>query len=146
MQNRRTTLTVMIISAALGLALGASARADEVDKATQEALKGIISQQLEAFGKDDAVTAESFAAPGIKERFPDPKDFVAMVRQSYAPLIQPRSTHFDETGSNALGPMQKVTVIDHDGNAWTAVYTFEQVDGQWRISGCALVREQSTTI
>ena len=139
---------IALVLAAAGLSMGGAgaATADEVDKATQEALKGIITQQIEAFGHEDPDTAESFAAPGIKARFPDPKDFLAMVHKSYAPLIHPRSTHFDETGTTGGGPMQKVTIVDSEGGAWTAVYTFEQVDGQWRISGCILVKEQSTTI
>ena len=139
---RRTTLALL----ALGMACTRAAAADEPDAATQSAMQAVISQQLDALGHDDAEKAESFAAPGIKTKFPDPKDFVAMVHNSYAPLIQPRSTHFDKAGSNALGPMQAVTIVDKEGGAWTAIYTFEQVDGQWRINGCALVKEQSTTI
>lgn len=120
--------------------------ADDLDKATQDSLQQIITQQLDAFAHDDAEKAESFAAPGIKSKFPDPKDFVAMVHQSYAPLFQPRSTHFEKADTTAMGPLQSVTIVDRDGGAWTAVYTFEQVDGQWRINGCALVKEDSTTI
>jgi hypothetical protein len=123
-----------------------TARAEDIDATTRDNLRSIITQQLEAFGRDDAATAESFAAPGIRLRWPDPKDFAAMVRQSYAPLINPRSTHFDETGSTGLGPMQKMTIIDHDGSAWTAVYSFEQVDGQWRINGCVLVHQLGTDV
>lgn len=140
--HRLSRIAVTLIVAALAR----PASAEDVDKATQDSLQQIISQQLEAFAHDDAEKAESFAAPGIKSKFPDPKDFVAMVHQSYAPLFQPRSTHFDKTGTTAAGPLQSVTIVDRDGGAWTAVYTFEQVDGQWRISGCALVKEDSTTI
>ncbi len=122
------------------------ALADDLDKATQTSLHDVITQQLDALGHDDAVKAESFASPGIRARFPDPKDFTAMVHNAYGALIQPRSTHFDQASSTALGPMQQVTIVDKDGGVWTALYTFEQVDGQWRISGCALVKEQSTTI
>ncbi|WP_131116921.1 DUF4864 domain-containing protein [Lichenihabitans psoromatis] len=122
------------------------ARAADLDAATQATLRSIITQQINAFGRDDADAAESFAAPGIRSKFPNAKDFNAMVHQSYAPLIHPRSTHFDEAGQTALGPLQKVTIVDADGGVWTAVYTFEQVDGMWRITGCALVKEQGTTI
>ncbi len=135
--------------AALGALIFASlslhaARADGFDKATQDALQTVITQQLDAFGRDDAVTAQSFAAPSIKQRFPDASAFNAMVHQSYAPLIRPKSTHFEQAGSTALGPIEKVTIVDDKGQVWTAIYSFEQVDGQWRINGCTLVREQST--
>lgn len=139
-----------LLSGALGVSLlvlaATAGRAEEVDKAAKDSFKSIITQQIDAFTHDDATTAESFAAPGIQARFPDPKDFVEMVKRAYSPLVGPRSTHFDETDTNSFGPMQKVTVVDHDGGVWTAVYTFEQVDGQWRITGCSLVKEQSTTI
>ena len=138
--------TLTVTAAAALLAGAVPARADEVDTATQNKLQQVITDQLDAFAHDDADRAESFAAPGIKQHFPDAKDFVAMVRQGYAPLFQPRSTHFEKTGSTALGPIQAVTIVDRDGVAWTALYTFEQVDGQWRINGCVLVKEQSTTI
>lgn len=141
--NRWCLLTAALMAAA---AARPAAAADDLDKATQDTLQQIISQQLDAFAHEDAEKAESFAAPGIKSKFPDPKDFVAMVHQSYGALFQPRSTHFDKAGTSAMGPLQSVTIVDHDGAAWTAVYTFEQVDGQWRINGCALVKEDSTTI
>lgn len=140
--NRWVGVATVLIAAAVAR----PASADDLDKATQDTLQQIIAQQLDAFAHEDAEKAESFAAPGIRAKFPDPKDFVAMVHQSYAPLFQPRSTHFEKSGSTATGPLQSVTIVDHEGSAWTAVYTFEQVDGQWRISGCALVKEDSTTI
>lgn len=148
-QGRTMTGLIRNVTAAavaILLASLASARADEIDKATQDQLQKVITDQLDAFAHEDADRAESFAAPGIKQHFPDAKDFVAMVHQAYAPLFQPRSTHFDKTGSTALGPIQAVTIVDRDGQAWTALYTFEEVEGQWRINGCVLVKEQSTTI
>lgn len=140
--NRWAAAAAVVIA----MAVVRPASADELDKATQDSLQQIITQQLDAFAHDDAEKAESFAAPGIKAKFPDPKDFVAMVHQSYAPLFQPRSTRFEKAGSTAMGPLQSVSIVDREGGAWTAVYTFEQVDGQWRINGCALVKEASTTI
>lgn len=140
--NRWVAIALIVGSAAVAM----PASADDLDKSTQDSLQNIIAQQLDAFAHEDAEKAESFAAPGIRAKFPDPKDFVAMVHQSYAPLFQPRSTHFTTSSSSAVGPAQSVTIVDRAGSAWTAVYTFEQVDGQWRINGCALVKEDSTTI
>ena len=122
-----------------------SAQAADVDQAVQKEMQTIITQQLDALGRDDAATAQSFAAPGIKTKFPDPQGFSDMVHNAYAPLIRPRSTHFDAAGETAVGPLQNVTIVDSKGQVWTAVYTFEQVEGQWRINGCVLIRAQSTT-
>ncbi|HEX4766324.1 MAG TPA: DUF4864 domain-containing protein [Lichenihabitans sp.] len=115
------------------------------DKADGAAFQTVITAQLDAIAHDDAATAQSFASPGIKQKFPDPAGFLAMVKQSYAPLVKPRSTHFDMAGDTGLGPMERVTIIDSSGVVWTAVYTFEQVDGQWRITGCSLLKAPDTT-
>lgn len=133
-------LTILAFAAATG-----GAWAEGVDKATQDAFQSIITRQIDAFGRDDAVTAHSFAAPSIKRMFPDAGAFNSMVHQSYAPLIHPRSTHFEGAETTATGPVEKVTIVDDKGQVWTAVYTFEQVDGEWRINGCVLLRDQSTT-
>ena len=145
-QNKVERMAAVVAVAGLLTAVGLPAASQEVSKPTQAALASVITQQIAAFGRDDGAAAESFAVPAFKDKYPDPKDFVAMVHQSYAPLVHPRSTHFDETTETARGPLQKVTVVDSDGAVWTALYSFEQVDGQWRINGCALVKDKSTVI
>ena len=126
--------SIVVIAAAIGFGSGA-ARAEAPSPVTP--IQSVIAAQIEAFGRDDAAGAHQFASPGIKMRFPDPNAFLAMVKQSYAPLIHPRSTHFD--GSDP-GPVQKLTIVDSAGVVWTALYTLEQVDGQWRITGCSLLK------
>lgn len=115
------------------------------DKPDGAALQAVITAQIDAIGRGDAVAAHGFASPGIKQKFPDPAQFLDMVRQSYAPLVHPKSTHFDSTGDAGLGPIEKVTIVDSAGVVWTAVYTFEQVDGEWRITGCALLKAPDTS-
>ena len=115
------------------------------DKPDGPALEKVISAQIDAIGRGDAAAAHSFASPGIQQKFPDPQQFLGMVKQSYGALVKPKSTHFDAAGDTGLGPMEKVTIIDATGVVWTAVYTFEQVDGQWRITGCALVKAPDTS-
>lgn len=109
-------------------------------EATGQAFETIITAQIDAFGRGDAAAAHAFASPGIQSKFPDPNQFLSMVRQSYGALIHPRSTRFEPPERSALGPVQKVTIIDGAGVAWTAVYSFEQVDGVWRITGCVLIK------
>ena len=104
-----------------------------------------ITSQIDAFDKGDADKAESFASPGIKSMFPDASAFYGMVKQSYAPLVHPRSTHFEPTVTAEGGTIQHVTVVDSEGVVWTAVYAMEKVDGHWAISGCTLVKSKETT-
>lgn len=108
-------------------------------------IQATITSQIDAFGQGDATKAESFAAPGIKTMFPDADAFLGMVKESYAPLIHPRSTHFDATVTSSMGTVQHVTVVDTQGVVWTAVYSLEKVDGRWAISGCVLVKSPETS-
>ena len=129
-----------------GLAAPSQGEPEAFDARTRGELQGIITKQLAAFGRDDASEAESFASPHLKERFPDPANFFAMVKENYAALLKPRSTHFEETSDSPHGPLQKMTVVAADGTVWTAVYAFERVDGEWRISGCGLMKQESQDI
>ena len=134
--------TVAIVVALVGLA-APSARAGDFDAATREAIKSVVSQQLEAFNRGDGSAAEAFAAPGIREKFPDPAKFLDMVKTNYAALLHPRSTQFVGLEDSPHGPLQKVTLIAADGTVWSAIYSFEKVDGEWRINGCGLAEDKS---
>ena len=80
----------------------------------------VITTQIDAFGRDDAAQAESFASEGIKSKFPDATSFLGMVKQSFPALVHPRSTHFEPTMTSDSGTVQKVTVVDANGGVWTA--------------------------
>lgn len=138
-------LTVGLVGPSDAVAVAAEGGAPSA-AATRDELQSIISRQLAAFGREDAVEAESFASPQLRDRFPDPSGFLAMVKENYAALVKPRSTHFDETSDSPHGPLQKVTVVANDGTVWIAVYAFERVGGDWRISGCGLMKQESQDI
>ena len=132
-------LSLAVIPSLMLIGLPPSARAADAD------VQATITAQIDAFNQDDAVKAESFASQGIRDMFPDPNAFLGMVKKSYAPLIHPRSTHFDTASDSDAGTVQHVTVVDKDGAVWTAVYTLTKVDGRWAISGCVLVKSPDTT-
>ena len=115
------------------------------DAGADPEIQTVITTQIDAFGRDDAAQAESFASEGIKSKFPDASSFLGMVKQSYPALVHPRSTHFEPTMTSDSGTVQKVTVVDANGGVWTAVYTLEKVDGHWVISGCALLKTPETS-
>lgn len=128
---------------AAALALAGPVRAG--DAAADPDVQAVITSQIDAFNAGDAARAESFASPAIRTLFPDASSFFGMVKQGYAPLIHPRSTHFEPTVTSDKGTVQHVTVVDAAGVVWTAVYTLEKVDGHWAISGCVLVKSPETT-
>jgi hypothetical protein len=129
------------------LALGvATAAAEPVDPAEQAALRAVVSQQIDAFNREDGAAAIAFAAPAIKDKFTDATTFLDMVHKGYAPLLHARSVDFGTVTETSAGPAQAVAIVAADGMLWRGLYTFEKVDGAWRISGCVLAQDASTPI
>jgi ketosteroid isomerase-like protein len=109
----------------------------------QGAIRGVISDQLDAFLADDAARAYSHASPGIRQLFPGEERFMGMVRRGYAPVYRSRSREFLDLRQTPLGPEQEVLLIDANGQEWLALYTMEQQpDGSWKIAGVRLVRQE----
>ena len=121
---------------ALLFALAPASAADDV-----AAAQSVIRAQEQAFGKDDAAAAYSYASPTIKEFFPGADIFMSMVENNYAPVYRHKSFEFGE-GRAADGQIaQRVHIIDANGDAWEALYTLErQSDGSLKITGCTLLK------
>ena len=122
--------------------LAALAQAPAVAPEDAAAVKKVIEAQLDAFRKDDAARAFSYATPGIRLTFGTAENFMAMVRTQYAVVYRPHSVTF-------LAPMpatrdylvQPVRLTDGEGRAWVALYPMERgSDGVWRTNGCQLRR------
>jgi hypothetical protein len=141
----RAFLQILAPALALAAVTTVVAPSRAVEARADPEIETMISAQIEAFGHDDAATAESFASPGIKTMFPEPDAFLGMVKKSYPALVHPRSTHFEPTSTSDAGTEQKVTVVDGNGAVWTAVYRLEKVDGHWAISGCTLLKTPETS-
>jgi Domain of unknown function (DUF4864) len=126
---------VLIVALLIGLASPAGS-ADDI-----AAAQGIIRSQVEAFGHDDAAAAYSFAAPAIKDMFPQADIFLSMVQRSYAPVYRHRSFEFGEARAADGQIAQRVHIIDADGVPWEALYTLEhEPDGSLKITGCVLLK------
>jgi len=106
------------------------------------AAQSVIRAQEQAFARDDAFTAYSFAAPAIRNIFAAADIFMAMVRHAYAPVYRHRSFEFGVTTHLADGRIeQRVHIIDADGVAWEALYSLElQADGSLKITACVLTQ------
>jgi Domain of unknown function (DUF4864) len=130
-------MRAFVLLAALLIALAAPARAaDNVTTA-----QSVIRSQVEALGRDDAAAAYGYAAPGIKNLFPEADVFLSMVRNSYAPVYRHKSFEFGEAKVTDGVIAQRVHIIDADGVPWDALYTLEQEpDGSLKISGCVLLK------
>jgi hypothetical protein len=126
----------MLLAALLiGLASPACA-ADDI-----AAAQSVIRSQVEAFSRDDAAAAYSYAAPAIKGIFPQADIFMSMVQQGYAPVYRHKSFEFGEARVADGTIAQRVHIIDANGEAWEALYTLEQQpDGSLKITGCSLLK------
>ena len=112
------------------------------DAPPEDALRAreVVAQQLMAFAQDDAPRAYALADPGLQRRYPDPNQFLAMVRVRYPMVHRPVTVLFlkaETAGSDAL---QRVRFTDEGGRGWLATYVLHrQQDRQWRISACLVV-------
>jgi hypothetical protein len=126
---------VLLFATLLYLAFPARA-ADDV-----AAAQGVIRSQVEAFGRDDAAAAYSYAAPAIHELFPQADIFMFMVQHSYAPVYRHKSFEFGEARVSDGKVAQRARIVDDNGETWEALYTLEQQpDGSYKIIGCALLK------
>ncbi len=127
---------------AIFMMMSAAVRAESLSSEDKSAFQSVISGQIDAFRADDGPRAYGYAAPMIRQIFPNPDVFMNMVRQGYQPVYRPQSFKFGDAGLSASGrPIQKVTVVGPDGITYEAIYTMErQPDGSWQINGCAIVR------
>jgi opacity protein-like surface antigen len=128
-------ILILLIALLIGLASPAFA-ADDV-----AAAQSVIRAQEQALGRDDAAAAYSYAAPAIRQLFPQADIFMFMVQNSYAPVYRHQSFEFGEARSADGRIAQRVHIVDANGEAWEALYTLEaQADGSLKITGCSLLK------
>jgi Domain of unknown function (DUF4864) len=126
-------ILVLLVAFLLGSSVPVRA-ADDV-----AAGQSVIRSQEDAFSRDDAATAYTFASPGIQSWYRTPETFMFMVRNGYAPVYRHRSFEFGAARIADGRIVQEVHIIDADGEAWEALYTLEpQSDGSLKISACVL--------
>ena len=134
MSKRRTERLLSIVVLLL------SSRRYLVPHEIRDAVIGYPEQE-EAFRRDDAATAYSYAAPSIRQMFPQADVFMSMVQRAYTPVYRHKSFEFGETKVEGSWIGQRVHIVDANGEAWEALYTLEQQpDGSYKITGCSLLK------
>jgi len=104
-----------------------------------QAIRKVIGDQLQALKAGDGARAMTFAAPGIRAQFGTPENFLRMVREGYAPLLEARHTQFLEGALIEGATIQPLRLVLPDNTVLVALYQMQkQADGRWRIAGCAL--------
>lgn len=104
------------------------------------AARGVITDQLEAFIARDFDRAYSFASDNIKGFFPTVEQFMRMVEGGYLPVLRPGNYAFGTSENVVEGRIkQDVLIRAPDGSDWTAVYYMQrQPDGTWKVDGVNL--------
>lgn len=132
--------------AALVLAVFMQTAEVRADDLPAEDVRAVIAAQIAAFQADDKTTAYSFAAPSLRQIFPNPDLFMGMVRNGYQPVYRPRSVTYGRVTKGDGGILQEVFVVGPDGEAYTALYTLQQQpDGSWKISACRIARSSGAS-
>jgi ketosteroid isomerase-like protein len=111
------------------------------------AIRAVIEQQLQAFQKDDASKAFSFASPEIQKQFGNAQNFMSMVKEAYPAVYRPRSVMFEKLSTVKGNQTQSVLLLDPKGTLMKATYIMQkQAGGSWRINGCYLVTAEGQTL
>ena len=140
----RRMLTFLVLAFCLA---GPAQAGDTVSAADRDAIQHVITSQMAAFARNDAVAAFGFAAPHIRMRFGDAQHFLQGVRDGYPAVFRPRSFRFGALAPEKRLLIQHVELVGPDGEPALALYSMEhEPDGNWRIAGCSLVTDPRVEI
>tara|TARA_B100000965_G_C19562982_1_gene745433 strand:- start:871 stop:1293 length:423 start_codon:yes stop_codon:yes gene_type:complete len=100
--------------------------------------QNIIESQIQAFKNKNAELAFSYAAPIIKLKFNNPKDFMSMVKTYYEPVYNPKNYYFIESKYFEGSVYHKLQIISQSNVSYLATYSLIKDGNEWKISGCAV--------
>lgn len=127
--------------------LSARHAAAELSDTDRDAIRAVIQAQLDAFQRDDAAAAFSYASPSIQVQFENPFNFMAMVKAGYQAVYRPRQVFFRAAVEVNGVVAQELLIIDQDNRSLLALYPMQrQADGSWRINGCYLRRSEEKAL
>ena len=127
-------------------AVAADMQATTLSDADRQEVRRVISEQLDAFKKDDGSAAFGFASPGIQGMFGNADIFMKMVKNSYPQVYGAKETEFRDLVDLNGRPTQRVLIVGPDGKPVMALYAMErQPDGSWKIAGCMLAKADEVT-
>lgn len=116
---------------ALFLLLAAPLRAEDAPAA----IRGVISEQIEAFRADDFERAFGFASPTIRGIFRNAENFGRMVREGYPMVWRPSEVRFSGLRAERGRQVQGVLVTDGDGRVHVLDYEMIEAGDGWLVNG-----------
>ena len=131
----------LIAAGLFSITLSTIAYAEEPPGA--EEARAVIQSQLSAFEDEAVDTAYGFAAPNIQRIFPTPEVFGRMVRNGYPMVWNPSETSFLDAEQRGDTIVQSLRIVDQAGSSFIAEYQMVMIDGEWRISGVQIKKDDS---
>ena len=135
------TARTLAIAWMLSLSPAFPALAD--DPAGADEARAVIRMQLDAFEAEAVEEAYEFAAPNIRRLFPTPRVFGRMVRRGYPMVWDPAEAEFLDARKLGDNIVQRLRFIDRKGQPYIAEYMMVRVEGEWRIAGVSITRDES---
>lgn len=127
------------------ITLPATTLADEAER--NEAIATVISDQLDAFSKDDEDRAFFHASPSIQLHFDSPGYFMKMVKRSYPMMYRPQFYEIGEVKVVADKVFQTASFVDEKNGRYKVLYEMQQQgDGAWKINGVRVVKSKAVAV
>lgn len=144
-------IAVLALLAALAIAAALLQNRHQPMALHDRDIRTAIEAQIEAFKREDDVTAFGFASPDLRAQFVAPNRFMAMVRAHYRPVYKARTLSFTgparAVSDTAHIRLQDVYLVDDRGTSHKARYMMQkQPDGSWKIAGCQLLASNQMDI
>ncbi len=102
----------------------------------------IVELQIAALRRNDYTTAYTFAATGIRQKFPR-EQFREMIRSSYPQLIGDTRVSFGETRFAASVKASALVFLESNGRSASMIYLFVKENGHWKIEGVQVIKTGS---
>ncbi len=135
-----SAMLLLALLACVGVARAESTAGTPQTSETSAAIQQVIVAQIDAFKRDDAEAAFDIAAPSIQQQFVTPGNFINMVRIGYPAVFRAQKLFFLKIVEQRGEFRQSVLIAGPDGELVQGVYSLVQLNGDWRITGCVLVK------
>lgn len=140
-------LVWLLTTAACCLTVLTTAQAARFTAVDEKNVREVVQGQLDALARDDADKAFSYAAPNVRQAVGTASGFLAMVRDGYPVVYRPASVAFLKPEGQGDQVVQRVHMLDADGESWLAIYSLQrQPNKAWRITGCVVVRNKGRMV
>lgn len=148
-------ICLLILSSAPGRAGDAQPALNKADiaiaapaeEASRDPVHNVIQKQMAAFERHDAEAAYSFITAHVKEKYPDPVNFLAHIRYDFSPLYDHKDFKFLPRSHDGDAAVQKIELRNRHGEEAEAVFrVIQQPDGVWLIDSFAVMNGDENSI